>query len=522
MRAWYSRLPIADKIRCLLMAIGLVCVLSFGGIGLYYGSYSVQKTFQEEALNTVRLIGERNVAALRFNNPDFTRENLKTIEDSSYLQICIYDKSQKIFALYSRIDDRCVGPDLRADGLYKETIVREGGRTLISKNIIANGEIVGAIALLRDELPVRNYIKTQLKVIGILVLISMLICYFAANFLQRIVSRPIVDIANHAQSIVHHSDFGSRLTRTPSDELGKVVEAFNHVLGIMQTKLSEVTQQLDDSKQANQMIIKKVGEIGEDFVDTAGSFLVYSDLTSQNIFGPMVSEYLPYQLDVLESMQVHNVKIDAIKRLSELYARAINTAPVYLNLSSFIQDLTKQYKMRFAFVKTDSLACIERTSGLGISVYKEAWDELFRIAQQLLTSYLGTIDFAARIYFDFDVFTDTLTLSLLEDSPQPAAAEKKHSAILDLIKSLSELDDFNDEESYAKNSIHDPDAANEFLSDESMDRSQLLYILDSISYIANANRIAVSHQFHTNRFNLCLKLATVRHKHLYDEKVAMI
>ena len=506
-RRWYHNLLIAEKIRYLLMVVGFVCVATFGSISMYWGSYSIKQTFEHEAVNTARYLGQRNVAALRFNNPEFANEILKGINDKSYSEICIFNKNKEIFASYPE-GTQCSPPTLLSDGQYQEATERINGHTVLVRNIIADGETLGAVTVSRYAEPVTAYLKTQLKITFILTVLCIMVSYVVAGYLQRIISRPIVDIAASAQNIVHKNSYDQRLVQSQSDELGQVAEAFNRVLNMMQTRLQETAMQNQKLNLANRMIIKKVSSLSEEFMDAAGSFMVYNELVTNEVFGPMTQEYMSYQKDVIEALQTYNIKVDSIGRLSEIYSAAISSPETQIHLGTFLSELVRQYKNKLPLVTLDASRLSESCGKTYLHVHNEAWEEIFRILLQMFHSFTGAVEFRPHISFSFQDTTRILTIAFGEKKAQSQLLpENSHlQSLIERLNKTTEKDITND---YVKNSIEDPDAAEEFLSEDSLQRQHIHYILDSIGYIAGANRILTEHEFGPSKFMLSLNLTEI-------------
>ena len=66
--------------------------------------------------------------------------------------------------------------------------------------------------------------------------LSLLVIYFLATRLQRVISQPIRDVANTARTIANDKAYDLRVPQHASDEIGDLIMAFNHMLSEIQDR----------------------------------------------------------------------------------------------------------------------------------------------------------------------------------------------------------------------------------------------------------------------------------------------
>ena len=510
---WYNGLLIAEKLKYLLLLFGAVCIAAFSSISMYYGALSLSTSLEREALSTANYLGQRSVAALRFDNPSFIAETINSIENQGFRSICVYNRAG-IMVAHHQDTRACVKPSRSADGMFHTISHRHAGVFTVVRNIVVDGELVGAVSLQQKSSAMEQYLWDQLQVIAVVAIISLLIGYVVASYLQRILSRPIVDMARSAQNIARmESGEQSLMKHNRSDEIGQVVQAFNRALTFMQGEVEEMRGQHRGAIEANKRILDRFDHLSSDFSEVAGAMMVYSEMVTSRVYGPMTTDYVPYQRDLIEALQKFHIKIESLRKLSDIYAHAIGVLPQRLCLSDFIQSVVAHYQAKIPVAKIDSINTDALCSHVYLHVHMEAWDELFRIIAHLMQSMTGVVAFSPVILFNFQLSSHTLEIALGESA---AGVRVVNPALEDLIRMLnaSVVDD-EEEIAYKKHSIEDPESADEFLSEEGLRREDVAFILDSMNYIAGANQICVEHTFHERRFTIRLHLNEVC-KHVDD------
>src|SRR5690606_39119019 len=109
----------------------------------------------------------------------------------------------------------------------------------VRANITLDGNI-GSVQLWakRDELHagiIRRIILLAMVIVGALVFASL-----AAVRLQRLVSKPIVALSAAAETVTRTRDYSLRVHVHNDDEIGRLIVAFNHMLGQIEARDAEL------------------------------------------------------------------------------------------------------------------------------------------------------------------------------------------------------------------------------------------------------------------------------------------
>ena len=112
-----------------------------------------------------------------------------------------------------------------------------GTRVLLVQPVLRDGQRLGTLDLQADF----HALSVDLLRLygGILVLVlaaSLLLALFLSFRFQHFVSAPILRLADMAQRIAHDKDYAMRAEKTGDDEVGTLTEAFNQMLGQIQSQ----------------------------------------------------------------------------------------------------------------------------------------------------------------------------------------------------------------------------------------------------------------------------------------------
>jgi signal transduction histidine kinase len=110
---------------------------------------------------------------------------------------------------------------------------------ILAQGVSLNGEQIGSIVILSDLSELRAKLREYAQISVLVLLVSILITYLASSRLLRIVSDPIVALAEVAGRVSVGQDYSLRAVPRSNDEAGKLVVSFNEMLvGIQQRDLA--------------------------------------------------------------------------------------------------------------------------------------------------------------------------------------------------------------------------------------------------------------------------------------------
>ena len=106
--------------------------------------------------------------------------------------------------------------------------------------MVNDREILGTVYL-RAEYELWDRLIGYLGIAAIVALAAMLVAYALSTWLQRVVTRPLLAIAAVAREVTEKRNFALRAEKLSEDEIGRLVDAFNAMLG----EIGRATQELE-------------------------------------------------------------------------------------------------------------------------------------------------------------------------------------------------------------------------------------------------------------------------------------
>lgn len=148
----------------------------------------------------------------------------------------IYDPEGRLFAEYVQPDAR----PLPIAQLSQTRGYRFEGHYLLFYSPIRFGERpLGTLVLRTDIRELQNRFKGGAAILVVVMLASVLTAMLVAGLIQRIISRPILDLARMARTVAEKKDYSLRAARTDDGEIGFLTESFNQMLAQIQVRDAE-------------------------------------------------------------------------------------------------------------------------------------------------------------------------------------------------------------------------------------------------------------------------------------------
>ncbi len=173
------------------------------------------------------VIGMSAGAVLAFNDRAAGKELLHGLKaDKNVVLAILYASDGTEFVKYRRngTDNATVKPIELGTHLFS------GNRLHLSRPIVLDGEVIGSIYL-QDDL--QEFYENLLQ-LGMILAATMILSLTGAALIssrmQRILSKPVIELAKTAQRVTEDRDYSVRAVKQTSDEFGMLTDTFNEML----------------------------------------------------------------------------------------------------------------------------------------------------------------------------------------------------------------------------------------------------------------------------------------------------
>lgn len=240
--------------RKLIAIIMLTCVSSLVLAGVVFSvwEWAAQRRAMIQDLSAhAQILADNCKAAITFHDPADASGVLRAVGAiPSVVAACVYTKEGELFASYTRGGATVALPQ---PGEPHDAQGYGWNSLILRRPVILNGEPIGTVCLRADLGPMHLRAQRSLLVIFCLVLVSSLAAYLLSSRLQRIISAPILQLADVARRVSEQKEYTVRAESCGADEVGVLIQAFNEMLGQIQRRDTALVE-------ANERLEGRVGE----------------------------------------------------------------------------------------------------------------------------------------------------------------------------------------------------------------------------------------------------------------------
>ena len=243
MGKYIRNLAIKKKLLLILFCSSFSAVTVAGLFLVLLEISEFKKTTQEELTAMATLIGNRSTAALLFDDEQVARENLSALDRFPSVRIaCIYNIQQEIFtSVNTDSTKKSFCPTLAN---HSHTYY-QNNQLYIFQPIILEQDRLGWVYIHAD-LAAAFWRKLQhLGFVSVILFAASIVAFLILTPLLGLIASPIKKIVNTVQEIAEEKNYSLRAEKINNDEIGVLVDAFNDMIGRVETQNFALTKAKD-------------------------------------------------------------------------------------------------------------------------------------------------------------------------------------------------------------------------------------------------------------------------------------
>ncbi len=178
------------------------------------------------------------------------------------------------------------------------------------------------------------------------IIVLVFLSYFVATKLQKIISKPILDLANATKKISKGTNYSLRVQKKGRDEIGVLYDSFNNMMDqihLREQERDKATDSLQRSEELNSSITQSAADAIIS-INSDGIILAWN-YAAEKIFGYSSSEMVNKDLAVIMPAQYRTDHRAGIKRLknggkAKLFGRKIELIALRKDGTEFPVELS--------------------------------------------------------------------------------------------------------------------------------------------------------------------------------------
>jgi len=256
----FRRLSFRSKLVVLSTVVSLICLLLAGAVLITSETSQFRKQLLARAAALADVTAANSEASLSFEDVQSAQQLLANLAPEPSIEaariLALRGDSIGEFADYSRSGQALPRLVERPEPGHRF----HADRLEVVRPILQAGEPIGfvhlTVGLGQLDATIRRFVAT----LSGLALLTVVVAWLLSNRLQRIITRPVDELAETARSISRDRDYSVRARVLAEDELGSLTHAFNAMLDEVQSHDAAREQIESQMRQLNERLEAMVNE----------------------------------------------------------------------------------------------------------------------------------------------------------------------------------------------------------------------------------------------------------------------
>lgn len=245
--------PIRTKLIAMMMltsgsVVTLTCVCFFT-----YELLTFRRTTVSQLTTLGEAIASNSTAALAFNSREDAAEILSALKaDPHIVAAGLYTADGRIFVNYPP----GLATDLLPAALEQDGSRFERGGLVSFQPVVQDGKRLGTLYMHSDLEAMYEKLWLYGGMVFLVNAAAFVVAFLVSRSLQRQISRPILALEETARAVSDRQDYSVRAVKLGDDEMGRLTDAFNHMLEQLQqlnqkleTRVADRTAELQAANQ---------------------------------------------------------------------------------------------------------------------------------------------------------------------------------------------------------------------------------------------------------------------------------
>ena len=254
----FRNLPIKRKLTTVIMLTSTVVLLVTAAAFIVYEVVNIRHNLRINSEAIAVIAAEESGSAVASGNRKAAEEILSNFSAKRQILLsALYFTDGRMLAHYPKAAPLDAFPAAPVEHEYEIS----GRAANIFVPVLENNRVIGAMYLKYDLSQPYQRFAWYAGSVAIVLLVSLGIALFISNWLQHLISRPILELAETAKAVSVKKDYDVRAAKYGEDELGLLTDAFNQMLTEIGERDAALTRSESQLRQALQAAEAASGQV---------------------------------------------------------------------------------------------------------------------------------------------------------------------------------------------------------------------------------------------------------------------
>src|SRR5436190_5644069 len=294
----FRKVSIRHELRALMLLTATASLLLACAAFVFLDFKTFRAGLVRDTETLAGVIASNESAPLTFGDHEAAREILSALKEKPAVEVaCIFSTNGAPFATYV-----AAGKRFQPRTLDQISRNPRRGDVEVFHDIVLDGHKLGTLYVASSAHDVVVRAKRYFFVAAIILLVSLLFAFLLSLGLHRLISTPIMNLANVANEVTRSRNFATRVdlaNDAPHDEISRLISSFNEMLAEIERRDDQLKRHRDDLERqvefrtselrAANMQLRAARDMAEMAAESNGSTLRRKQLilnsAAEGIFG---------------------------------------------------------------------------------------------------------------------------------------------------------------------------------------------------------------------------------------------
>ena len=292
----FDDLSLQRKLLGIIMLTTVLALILATGAVLAYDAYSFRARLVDELETLAATLQPTIRTTLVYNDSQQAGLILNGLAaEPVVISAMIFDADGKAFAEFHRqgVEGDTFVSEVGGQG---HAFVKHDGQEdlVVQRPLRFNNRPVGTFQIRADLSETFDRLRNFSLILGASILGASILALFFSTRLQRLVSRPILELAGLARTVSEKQDYTVRAkAEARSDEIGRLVNGFNEMLAQIQQRDEELNIARDKAEEANRTKSVFLANMSHELRTPLTAIIGYSEILEDDARDLGMPDFLP-------------------------------------------------------------------------------------------------------------------------------------------------------------------------------------------------------------------------------------